>query len=384
MTQYIEQKFDQRLAERTQQGNKRVLTTSEMAIDFVSNDYLGLSRSQVLHENVNQRVTDNLSLITNLNGSTGSRLLAGNSNETEKLENKLADIFNCEATLLFNSGYVANLALISTLAQRGDTIVYDSLAHVCIKEGAWLSKAQTFSFRHNDVEDLDMKLKNAKGDKFVVIESVYSMDGDFASFNEIIAVAKKHNAYLICDEAHGTGVFGKQGAGKLFELGIEKDFGARIYTFGKGMGVHGACVAGSQNLIDYLINFARPFIYTTALPVHSVFAIEQAFDLLGSSILLQSELQKKIDLFNAEFDRQIGTSDQCQKLNSETAIQPLVIAGNERVKHIAETLQSQGYDIRAILSPTVKTGAERLRICLHTFNTDQEIIGLIAQLSKLF
>ncbi|WP_109831238.1 aminotransferase class I/II-fold pyridoxal phosphate-dependent enzyme [Reichenbachiella versicolor] len=368
--------FD-KLEERKLEGSLRTLKNYSELIDFVSNDYLGLSRSEELFHNINKTSS------VYLNGSTGSRLLAGNQSSTTDLENKLAKLFNTEATLLFNSGYVANLALISTIPQRSDTIIYDSLSHVCLKEGAKLSKAQSYSFKHNDIEDLERKLNNATGEKFVVIESVYSMDGDKAEFGPIIELAKKHNAHLIVDEAHSTGMYGDQGQGLVCDLGIETEFFARVYTFGKAMGVHGAAIAGGQQLIDYLINFARPFIYTTALPPHSVKSIDEAFKYIESHNHLQQTSQDKISLFKKTFEEKIGDSDSCYKMDSNTPIQPIVVPGNERVKFISSELQSLDFDVRPILSPTVKKDSERLRISIHTYNTDQQIIELVEKLSSL-
>ena len=273
MTNHLQQK----LVERSQAGTKRELKTNDRLVDFVSNDYLGLARSVELFEKIKAY---DYSKIVNKNGSSGSRLLSGNSSAYEQLEKKLAEIFNAEAALLFNSGYNANLALVCSLPQKGDTILYDSLSHVCLKEGAWLSRADSLAFEHNDLNDLERKLQTSSGTKYIVIESVYSMNGDIAPLEEITRLAKKYEAKLIVDEAHSTGVFGENGSGLVCELGMEKDFEARIYTFGKGMGVHGACVCGSQLLIDYLINFGRPFVYTTALPIHSIFSIDATFDYL--------------------------------------------------------------------------------------------------------
>ncbi len=374
----IPQSLLDKINQRAQQGNIRSLKTSDGLIDFVSNDYLGLSRSKELHQKIQEYSYEG---ITNLNGSTGSRLLAGNYETTQKLEEKLAGIFNAEAALLFNSGYVANLALISSVPQRGDTILYDSLSHVCLKEGAWLSKAESFSFRHNDPDDLEARLKRAKGEKYVIIESIYSMDGDEAPFREIVDLAHKHNAYLIVDEAHGTGVFGKNGSGKVCELGLENDFFTRVYTFGKAMGVHGACIAGSKELIEYLINFARPFIYTSALPIHSVFSIDAAFEYLSENPQLQKDLSKRIQFFNDYFSEKIG-NDLSVKPESHSAIQPVIVPGNEKVKAVSQELQNSGFDVRPILSPTVKEGTERLRISLHTHNSEKEIKDLIDLLSS--
>lgn len=368
-----------KLEERKRTGNFRQLSYSNSLTDFVSNDYLGLSRSEALHKRIS---TYDFTKIINKNGSTGSRLLAGNTVECEELEAKLADIFHAEATLLFNSGYSANLALLSSIPQKGDTILYDSLSHVCVKEGAWLSKADSISFQHNDLVDLEHKLNRAQGNVFVVIESVYSMDGDKAPILEILKLIKKYNAEIIIDEAHGTGVYGLNGSGLVCELGVEKDFLGRVYTFGKGMGVHGACICGSRDLIDYLINFGRPFIYTTALPIHSIFSIDAAFDYLKENFKIQGVLKSKIKLFNQLYKEQIKEVDGITKPFSETAIQPIIISGNEKIKDISSKLQVEGIDVRPILSPTVKAGTERLRICLHTYNSNEEIEQLINTLAK--
>lgn len=366
-----------KLEDRKAHGSYRSLKLQGDLIDFVSNDYLGLSRSKELFQHIN--TIDE----PTLNGSTGSRLLAGNHQATTTLERRLANIFRSEATLLFNNGYVANLGLISTIPRRGDTIIYDSLSHVCLKEGAALSKAQSYSFKHNDVGDLEKKLKIAKGEKFVIIESVYSMDGDQADFDAIIKVSKSYGAHLIVDEAHSTGMYGESGGGLVCSLGLEEDFFARVYTFGKAMGVHGAAIAGSQQLIDYLINFCRPFIYTTALPPHSVTAIDKAFSYIASNQNLQQTSQEKINLFRKLFDQKIGHSAECYKLDSLTPIQPVIIPNNQKASQIAQSLQADGFDIRPILSPTVPKGSERLRISIHTYNTDQEIINLVEKLSSL-
>lgn len=376
MTDHISQKLE----ERVQAGSKRQLTTADGLIDFVSNDYLGLSRSQALFERIKNY---DYSHETNLNGSTGSRLLAGNSATAQQLESKLAGIFKSEAALLFNSGYVANMALIASVPQRGDTILYDNLSHVCLKEGAFLSKANRYAFRHNDCNDLETKLKQATGHIYIIIESVYSMDGDLAPFGNILALAEKYEAKIIVDEAHSTGLYGAQGSGKLCALGLEEHLFARVHTFGKAMGVHGAVVCGSQTLIDYLVNFARPFIYTTALPVHSLFSIDAAFDYLSENMALQQESKDKIFYFNSLFKQKIGDNPDIKKLESNTPIQPIIVPGNARAKAMAQALQKHGFDVRPILSPTVKEGSERLRISIHTHNTEQEIAALVNQLALL-
>ncbi len=363
------------LALRESEGTRRYLKSDQRnSIDFTSNDYLGLARSPELLQSIEQKLKD---IEFKSNGSTGSRLLSGNSDYAEQIEKKLAGIFNSEATLLFNSGYTANLGVLSSLLQRGDTILYDERAHACMKDGARLSLAKRFNFRHNDLNDLESKLKLATGNIFIAVESIYSMDGDVCPLKNLISLAEKYNASIILDEAHSTGVFGNSGAGLAASLGLEDKIGIRIYTFGKGMGIHGACVAGSSALRDYLINFARPFIYTTAPPPHSLVSIECAFDFVDQNIGLQQLLHKKIDHFLYELNRVGETS------TSESSIQSIHIGGNERTKNIAEALQQKGFDVRPILSPTVPKETERLRVCLHTFNSNHEISELVQTLSTL-
>ena len=375
MTKHILNK----LKERRTSENLRKLSLNNELIDFASNDYLGLARSEGLYEKISSY---DYSDIVNKNGSTGSRLLAGNSKEYTNLEDKLAGIFNSEAALLFNSGYCANLSIVSSIPQKGDTILYDSLSHICLKEGAWLSKAESLSFQHNNLEDLQLKLQRAKGEVFVIIESIYSMDGDKSPLLEIIELTKKYGAQLIIDEAHSTGIMGTGGAGMVCEMNIEREFLARTYTFGKGMGVHGACICGSKELVEYLINFGRPFIYTTALPIHSIFSIDAAFNYLTENIELQVQLQNNIDYFNETYNDQLKGKTEMYKPYSDTAIQPIVIPGNKKIKQIAERIQESGLDVRPILSPTVKAGTERLRVSIHAHNTKAEIDKLINELGK--
>jgi 8-amino-7-oxononanoate synthase len=357
------------LCEREAQGSLRMLTTSQNKIDFVSNDYLGLARSTELRQLIQTRYHQ---LAPIANGSTGSRLLAGNTPLTEETEIQLATIFCAEQTLLFNSGYVANLAALACLPQRGDTILYDELVHACMHDGAKLSRAERLNFKHNDLADLEKKIKEAKGKIFIAVESIYSMDGDQCPLTEIVKLAEQYNAYIILDEAHSTGAYGKNGAGLAVALGLQEKIAVRIYTFGKAMGIHGACVAGSKILINYLINFARPFIYSTALSPHSIVAVQRAFEFLQKEIHRQDLLQSKIDFFLEQFKK-----ISLIKIESTSSIQSIVVKGNAHVIAFAHYLQQQNLDCRAIRSPSVKVGSERIRICLHAYNTEEEIKKLI-------
>jgi 8-amino-7-oxononanoate synthase len=346
-----------KLNERREQEALRRLRLSEGKIDFCSNDYLGI-------------VTNGLIAANPLaHGSMGSRLLAGNYPLAEETERELAAFHHAETGLLFNSGYDANLGVLSCVPQRGDTILYDQLSHASIRDGIRLSFAQSFSFLHNDCSDLEGKLKKARsaGSRiFVVTESVFSMDGDLAPLEEIIRLCNAYGAHCILDEAHATGVIGAAGEGLAQALGLQGDVFARIHTFGKAVGCHGAIVLGSERLRRFLINFCRPLIYTTALPPTSIGAIADAYRLFPAMHAEREHLRQLIDRF-----RQAVTG--YQRLNSDTPIQVVIVPGNAAVRKLAEQLQQAGLDIRPILYPTVPRGSERLRIVIHAFNTAAEI-----------
>lgn len=358
--------LDLQLARREQECLTRKLLTEKLPADFFSNDYLGLARSQELSLAIAQAHRD----LAAGNGSTGSRLLSGNDAFTQEVEAGLSNIFNSEACLIFNSGYAANLAVLSSVPQKGDTVLYDNLSHASLKDGARLSLATRHSFRHNDLSDLEQKIQSAKGKIFIVVESIYSMDGDTCPLLEIVELAEKYNAFIVLDEAHSTGVTGAQGAGYAVAKGLQAKVDIRIYTFGKGMGVHGACVAGSTSLIQYLINFSRPFIYTTAPSPHEVISIHCAFQFLARHIHLQDALQEKTRIYLSA----VGSLPN--RTASTSAIQTLLCPGNENARRVATTLRQKGFDVRPILYPTVPRGWERLRICLHAFNTDEDIRSL--------
>ncbi|MDB5133900.1 MAG: pyridoxal phosphate-dependent aminotransferase family protein [Mucilaginibacter sp.] len=355
-----------RLEQRLSNGIYRSLKPESNLVDFCSNDYLGFARSPILKEWIQKEVHANDQA---LNGSTGSRLLSGNLAYTETLEKEIAAFHKSEAGLIFNSGYDANLGLFSALPQRGDTIITDELIHASIIDGARLSYASRYTFRHNDINSLEDKLKNAKGNCYVVIESVYSMDGDTPPIKEILTLTDKYNAQLIVDEAHAVGLYGK---GLINQFRLEDRVFARIVTFGKALGCHGAIVLGSTLLREYLINFSRSFIYTTAASFHQIAAIKMAYQLLPQSAIEVQQLSDNIRFFKQNVIAGTGYT----LLPSDSAIQCLVVGSNEKAKQMAQQLQNAGLDVRPILSPTVPIGTERLRICLHSFNTDKEIISI--------
>lgn len=351
------------LEKRKQEGLLRVLRHNTGLVDFCSNDYLGFARNRVLAELAADFLKEEAEY---MNGSTGSRLITGNTVLAEQLEVLIAAYHHTDAALLFNSGYDANLGFFSAVPQRGDTIFYDQLVHASIRDGMRLSWAKTFSFRHNDLSDLQRLAARASGNVYVAVESVYSMDGDLAPLDALAAICRKNGWHLVVDEAHATGVFGPQGEG-LVNKALAPHCFARIYTYGKAMGVHGAAIAGSELLKDYLVNFARSFIYTTALPAHSLAMIQAAYTMMAKAMEERKKLHDNIAYFNS------GMTAKLDFIPRPSAIQSVITGGNEHTRQIAAHIQTQGFDVRAILSPTVPSGQERLRICLHAFNTQEEI-----------
>jgi 8-amino-7-oxononanoate synthase len=356
---YIQQKLAE---QRKNHAFRRLHLPETGSIDFTSNDYLGLSRvGWAEHSEAFSH------------GSGGSRLLSGNFVAAEALEETIATFHQAPTALLFNSGYDANLGLLSSVAKEGDSIFYDILSHASLRDGIRLSKAEAFPFLHNDIEDLRRRLAQAKGSIYVVTESLFSMDGDLAPLAEMVSLCEEAGAYLIVDEAHATGVIGKRGHGLVQELNLEDRIFARVHTFGKAVGCHGAAVLGSQDLKDFLINFSRPLIYTTALPPAAVAAIENAYKRFPAMDAEREQLNRLIAHMQSVDIPQ-------RKLISLSPIQGVIVPGNEEVTVMANRLQLAGMDCRPIRYPTVPKQKERIRIILHAFNTMDEIDLLAASL----
>ena len=365
-----------KLAVRLQNNALRQLPKATDLVDFASNDYLGFSNSNTIFENTHQYLLEH-----NLmqNGATGSRLLSGNHTVYQVTEDYIAQFHQTDSALIFNSGYDANVGFFSAVPQKGDLIVYDELCHASIRDGIQLSHAKAYKFPHNDLEDLERLLvRHSDTIIYIVTESVFSMDGDTPNLEELVQLAEKYQAYVVVDEAHGLGVFGENGEGLVQSLHLQKTVFARIMTFGKGLGCHGAAILGGDDLKSYLVNFARSFIYTTGLSPHSVATILTAYQHLEKATESQQQLKNNISHFNQEKNR---LSLKPLFVRSKSAIQSAIIPGNERVKSIAQQLQSKGFDVKPILSPTVPEGQERLRFCLHSFNSEKEITEVLEFLS---
>jgi 8-amino-7-oxononanoate synthase len=342
-----------KLEQREQNHSLRKLSLPNNLVDFASNDYLGFSKSESIFKETHSYLIDN-NIIEN--GATGSRLLSGNHLVYQEAENYIAKFHQSESALIFNSGYDANVGFFSAVPQRNDVILFDELAHASIRDGIQLSNAKSYKFQHNDFEDLErIILKLSTNNQqlltiFVVTESVFSMDGDTPNLEKLVQICEKHNCYLVVDEAHALGVFGDHGEGLVQMLGLQDSVFARIMTFGKGLGCHGAAILGSQKLIDYLVNFARSFIYSTGLSPHSVATILIAYQHLESQKEALQKLRENVIHFNQE-KKQLGLNPLF--VRSKAAIQSAIIPGNKKVKTIASQLQEKGFDVKAILSPTV-------------------------------
>ncbi len=376
-------KLQRKLQDRIASNAIRKLSDTCDLIDFLSNDYLGYSKNI----SISQRAIAILKEYKILsNGATGSRLLSGNHTLYDVAERAIARFHESETALTFNSGYDANLGFFQSVPQRGDIIIYDEFIHASIRDGISMSHAKSYKFKHNDLEDLKRIVSTHANttDLYVVTESVFSMDGDTPYLIAIRDICTSYNARLIVDEAHAVGVLGNNGQGMIQHLGIKDDVFARVVTFGKAMGAHGAAILGSEELRLYLINFARSFIYTTGLPPHSVAVIiasyEQLIDDQNNKNSAIAQLRQNIRIFSDEIK---GLELTSAFIPSQSAIQCAIIPGNEKVRTFSQNLIQKGFDVKPILSPTVLKGQERLRFCLHSFNTEQEILKLIKELEFL-
>uniref|UniRef100_UPI00404A2BAB aminotransferase class I/II-fold pyridoxal phosphate-dependent enzyme n=1 Tax=Flavobacterium sp. TaxID=239 RepID=UPI00404A2BAB len=352
-----------KLQNRIDNNSLRSLSISNNLIDFASNDYLGFSKNRDIFQNTHQLLIEkNLEV----NGATGSRLLSGNHDLFQETEQFIANFHQAEDALLFNSGYDANVGFFSAVPQRNDIILYDELCHASIRDGIQMSLAKAYKFKHNDLDDLENLLQKFKLDNieiYIVTESVFSMDGDSPDLKKIALLSEKYNALLVIDEAHALGVFGKKGEGLIQSQNLQDKVFARIMTFGKGLGCHGAVVLGSTHLKQYLINFCRSFIYTTALPPHAIATILTSYKELEKSENLIIKLYENSNYFN----------EIVQDFSFTSSIKSIVIPGNNNVKKAANYLQENGFNVKPILSPTVPEGQERLRFCLHSYNSKEEI-----------
>jgi 8-amino-7-oxononanoate synthase len=379
----IPKNLQNKLNKRKTENALRTLGTQNNLIDFSSNDYLGFSKNEAVFKASHEYLLDN-----NLrqNGATGSRLLSGNHDLYTSIETNLCHVHNSEAALIFNSGYTANLGFFSCVPQRGDLVFYDEFIHASIRDGIAMSHAKAYKFKHNDLNNLEKLLQRHSNINsgshqgiYIVTESVFSMDGDTPDLEALSQLSTKHLANLVIDEAHAIGVFGNNGSGLAENINTF----ARIVTFGKALGCHGAAILCSAALKLYLINFSRSLIYTTALSPHSLATIKSSYQ----ELVLQSDsdtseikkLHENITFFKTEVNRL-----QLNKrfIESHSAIHCCIIPGNETIKSVANYLQKNNFNVKPIMSPTVNKGEERLRFCLHSYNSTAEITKVLVLLTN--
>ncbi|KAG0174982.1 hypothetical protein DFQ28_003436 [Apophysomyces sp. BC1034] len=385
----LEEQLQAILAKRRDIAKLRQLVVNPAnAIDFSSNDFLGLAHDPTFRA----KFLTELSSLDTVLGSTGSRLLDGNSQYAEDLEQQLAKFHQAEAALIFNSGFDANAGLFSTLPQKGDVIIYDELVHASVHEGMRISRAGSrVPFKHSDVNDLmrvvdKVSREHAHSNVFVAVETVYSMDGDVAPLPEIVAVLRKfwpnrENGFLIADEAHATGVYGDRGRGIVAQFGLEDEVFARLHTFSKALAGNGAVILASETVRSYLINYARPLIYSTFMPFSSLVSIRCAYDYLesGQTIQIQEHLHQITRRFRETICLPTGTL-----LPSSSPIQGIVLNGNAPVRALAGYLNRRGFIVKPICSPTVPKGQERVRICFHGHNTIDQVDALVRSVHEFF
>lgn len=365
--------LSKKIEKRILENEFRNLFSSKGMIDFSSNDYLGFANSKIIFEEA-LKATPTLSGA--INGATGSRLISGNYTLYNEVEPLLCKIFNADAALIFNSGYDANIGFWQCVPQRDDIILFDEWVHASIREGIRLSLAKSYKFKHNNLEHLKSLLKKFNNKDvsniYVVTESIFSMDGDTPDLLPMANLVQSQGGYLVIDEAHATGVAGKRGLGFIQDLQIEALVFARLITFGKALGAHGAAVLGSQKLIDYLTNFAKSFIYTTALPPHTLATIKVVLQCLDNNFYKEEikKLKQNINYFKTKV---VLLKEPIQFLNNDYAIQVLILGEVNATLKIASMLNKNGISVIPIRYPTVPKGQERLRICLHSYNTKEEI-----------
>ena len=367
------------LKTREESGLLRTLQIIESKIDFCSNDYLGLAKNKKLAQLIAKDYETLFSESNDLpsNGSTGSRLISGNSRLVEQFEKECASFHQSEAALLFGSGFEANLGIISCVPQEGDVIFCDKLIHASLIDALKLNKVEKRIFKHNNLQDLVHLLEQypLETPKWIIVESIYSMDGDEAPLKELLQIKQKYHAELIVDEAHSGGIYGPQGEGKCVELGIHHEVFARIVTFGKAWGNAGAVILGSQILKEYLINFARTFIYSTAPSPAHVKSLLCTMNYLKDMKSERQQLFNNIDFFRTH----LKSTDWG---DSQSAIQTFFVNGNQAVRAKASHAQKMGFAIKPIVYPTVAKGKERIRITLNALSQKEDMLNLIQILEK--
>lgn len=367
----LERRVRTRLAELEAGGLLRSLRPPA-GIDLSSNDYLGLSAHPLLKQRMMEAV------MREGCGSTGSRLLRGERDGFAAVERAFARFKGVERSLYFSSGYMANLAVLATFGEPGDVVYSDERNHASLIDGCRLSRARRVVFPHNDVDALARLLEEETdpGQKFVVTESLFSMDGDMAPLTEYAALCRSRGAALIVDEAHAVGIYGERGSGLIEAARIDKDVFVSINTAGKALGVSGAFVAGPEWAGDYLVQRARPFIFSTAPPPPVADALVASFALLASEPERRKRLKQR-----ARYLRELLASAGVAVPAGESQIIPVVIGDNSAAVAVAAALQRAGFDVRAVRPPSVPPGTARLRLSVNVSLSEETLDRFVALLA---
>lgn len=352
---------------------RKLEVPNKSLIDFWSNDYLGLSKHAELQSYLKGAISEMGHLYI---GATGSRLISGNYARLEQLESFLAKSMQAGSATFFPSTYLANIALLGSLATRHDTYVIDVSCHASLKEGVRLSQAQKLTFFHNEVQHLERQLNQAKGQTYVVTESLFSMEGDFSPLGEILSVCKEKGAILIVDEAHASGLFGAGGSGLVEETGLVQDDVVRIVGFGKAFGQAGGTVLGPANLKPWMSNFALPFIYSTAPSPVQVETLSQTLHWLEPKLQgLQVAFRQNLKRCNSQWSL-------VSRATQHSPIQQLMCSSVQDARRLADVLRMHNIGAKAILPPTVPEGRQQLRFTWHLFNTMEEMELLVSLVGK--
>lgn len=348
-----------------------VKINGQQFLAFCSNDYLGLASHPKVIEALQQGAKQ-----WGVGGGA-SHLVIGHSEPHHQLELALAKWTNRPRVLLFSTGYMANLAAVTSLVTKQDTLLEDRLNHASLLDAGLLSGARFLRYQHSNTENLQLRLKRTQGDTLIVTDGVFSMDGDLAKLPDLCQTAKQHKAWVMVDDAHGFGVLGENGGGIVEHFGLTiEDVPVLVGTLGKAFGTSGAFIAGSEELIETLIQFARPYIYTTSQPPAIATATLQSLQLIKEEHWRRIHLNKLIKLFK-EGAMQIGLP----LMASETAIQPILIGESDQAMLFSETLKEQNILVTAIRPPTVPTGSARLRITLTAAHTESQVQQLLDSLA---
>ncbi|MET0752103.1 MAG: 8-amino-7-oxononanoate synthase [Pyrinomonadaceae bacterium] len=372
MKETLPDRIFERLSEIEAKGLKRSLA-SPKGIDLSSNDYLALSNDERLKNAMIEGVRREGV------GSTGSRLLRGERDGFAEVERQFAAWKNTERALYFNSGYQANIGILQAFLEDSDVVFSDEFNHASLIDGIRLSKCRKIIFRHLDVENLEKLLKetSSEGQKFLVTESLFSMDGDIAPLDKYAAICRRTNTNLIVDDAHAVGVYGEKGSGLIEEFGIENQVFLSVNTAGKSLGVAGAFVAGESFAIEYLIQKARSFIFSTA-PVPSVAdALKTAIEIAEN----EPERRERL-LFLSRFLREKLNENGIFVPMDNSQIIPILIGESSKAVRVAENLQSKGFDVRAIRPPTVPEKTARLRVSLNSGLTGEILEDFVFALKE--